>query len=309
LEILKIKPDLTDDFLRESIKIENNIVQKNIELILPHLDLKYFINYRSFLFLFENDSHYSRNCLLDLFELLIIYFKTTGNIEAIKELTVLISERLSDSNLYVRSKSLSVISNLFKKECILKDQRNDLIKDSMSRIRDKTVIVRKKSINLLSQILLNHPFKDKTSLERSNNADIANNEKSKKSLGVKDKMNEDFNVFVDLMESSLKLIVSLLDCDLKTDLIEISSFIKLSYLFKVKGSKDAIYKMLGLVFTKDKQIIIDVFKEILTRRGKILYEFINDRAAEVILSNLEIDENRYLKICSLTTSHLKAFTC
>lgn len=297
LEILQIKNEMIDEFIRESIKINNVTVYKNLASILPNLNPKFFVNYRSFLFLFENESHYSRNCLLDIFEPLIVSFKENGNIEAIKELTSLISERLCDANLYVRSKALSIISDLFRKECILKDQRNSLIKDSMGRIRDKTVIVRKKSINLLCQILLNHPFKDKLTLERNNEQIIGNMEQPDlTNLNERNiKMEEDFNEFVDLMESCLNLVISLLECDLKTDLIEIAAFIKISYLFKLKGSKDAIHKMLGLVYTKDKQVIIDVFKEVLTHRSEILYEFINDRAFEVILSNLEIDEKPLFK--------------
>lgn len=296
LEILQIRNDLIDDFIRESIKIDNPTVLKNLGSILPQINSKFFVNYKSFLFFFENENHYTRNCLLDIFEPLILSFKESGNIEAIHELTLLVCERLCDVNLYVRSKALSVIGNLFKQECILKDQRNMLIKESMGRIRDKTVIVRKKSINLLSQILLNHPFKDKNSLERDiDNSTDSSNIKNEKKFNSNEKMKEDFNEFVDLMEECLKIVSSLLECDLKTDLLEIASFIKISYLFRLKGSKEAIHKMLGLVFTKDRQIIVDVFKEILVHRSEILYEFIHDRAFEVILHSLDIDEKPLLK--------------
>lgn len=296
LEILQIKNEIIDDFIRESIKIDNSTVSKNLSLILPQLNSKYFVNFRSFLVFFENENHYTRNCLLDIFEPLILSFKENGNIEAIKELTLLVSERLCDINLYVRSKALTVIGDLFRKECILKDQRNSLIRESMGRIRDKTVIVRKKSINLLSQILLNHPFKDRDTLERDceKHEDSGLNLSKKRTI-MNEKMKEDFIEFIDLMEECLKLVTSLLDCDLKTDLLEIASFIKIAYLFKLKGSKDAIHKMLGLVFTKDKQIIIDVFKEVLAHRSEILYEFIHDRAFETILYSLDIDEKPLLK--------------
>jgi len=58
----------------------------------------------------------------------------------------------------------------------------------------------------------------------------------------------------------------------------------------LNGSKQAFHKILGTVFTKEKQIIIDVFKEILSKRGEILYQFINDKAFECILSRLDVDE-------------------
>ncbi|ELA41616.1 uncharacterized protein VICG_01364 [Vittaforma corneae ATCC 50505] len=282
-DILKIKENMIDEFIRNSIKIDNPTVAKNLSSLLPSLDSKFFVNYNSFLFLFESESHYLRNCLLDIFQILVQKFKEHENIEAIRELTHHISERLCDVNFYVRSKALGVIGELFKTECILKDQRNTLIKDIIDRAKDKTVIVRKRSISLLSQILINHPFRDREHLDRTESM-------SKNMTEVQKRIAEDFDEFVGIMESGLSLIVSLLDYNLKTDLVEISGFIKVSYLLKLKGAKEAIQKILGVVFTKDRQVVVDVFKDILSHRGEILFEFINDKAFEVILSCLEIDE-------------------
>lgn len=285
-DILKIKENMVDDFIRNSVKIENNIVAKNLGSVLPSLPHRFFVNYNSFLFLFESENHYLRNCLLDIFQILIKNFKDNENIEAIRELTIYISERLNDANFYVRSKALGVIGELFKTECILKDQRNILIREIIERIKDKTVIVRKRSISLLTQILINHPFKDRDHFDRSNDQNLENI----KMTEIQKRVAIDFNEFVDLMEISLSSITSLLEYNLKTDLVEILEFIKNSYLLKLKGAKESIQKILGIVFTKDKQIVIDTFKEILTHRGEILFEFINDKAFEVILSYLEIDE-------------------
>lgn len=283
-DLLKLKDRMVDDFIRQAIKIDHPTVAKNLSLVLPILDPNLFVNYNSFLFLFESESHHLRNCLLDIFQVLVRNYKERENVEAIREITLLISERLCDVNFYVRSRALGVISELFKNECILKDQRNALIREIMGRVKDKTVIVRKKSVNLLSQILLNHPFRDREDLSRVEDVNIGDR-----------RMLEDFNDFVDLMESSLSLITSLLDCNLKTDLSEISGFIKISYLLKLRGSRETLQKMLGLIFTKDREIVIDVFKEILTKRGEVLYEFINDRAFEAILSYLEINEKHIYK--------------
>lgn len=280
LEILQMNEDLVDEFIKTSILIDNPTVTKNVSLILPCLNPKYFVSYNSFISLFESENHHMRNCLLDIFQVLILSFKEQENIEAIRELIDLVSERLYDVNFYVRSKALGVIGDLFRKECILKDQRNHLIREIIERTKDKTVIVRKKSISLLTQIIINHPFKDKTFLEISNLKTTTESQR---------KMQEDFNEFVELMESCLETIVGLLDYNLKTDLCEISDFIKTAYLLKLKGSKEAIQKILGVVFT-NKETIVDVFKEILTNRGEILYEFINDKAFEAILGCLDIDE-------------------
>jgi len=276
LDILRIKENMTDEFIRVATKIDNQVVAKNISLVLPMLPPKFFVNYNSFLFFFESENHYLRNCLLEILQALVLSFKELENIEAIRETTQHISERLNDVNFYVRSKALSVIGELFKRECVLKDQRNGMIREVLERAKDKTVIVRKKSISLLTQILINHPFRDRKYLDSRSDGN--------------NRMFEDYNEFLDVIEASLSLIVSLLDYNLKTDLVEISGFIKVSYLLKVRGSKEAIQKILGVVFTKDKQIVIDVFKEILAHRGDILYEFINDKAFESILSHLEVDE-------------------
>lgn len=289
LEILKMNENLIDEFIKTSILIDNSTVSKNISLILPSLDPKHFISYNSFLSLFESENHHMRNCLLEIFQGLILSFREQENIEAIRELIELVSERLYDVNFYVRSKALGVIGDLFKKECILKDQRNHIIEEIIGRTKDKTVIVRKKSISLLTQILINHPFKDRKYLD-SDTTSLNSKYDDNTTAGSQKRMLDDFNEFVQLMESCLENIVGLLDYNLKTDLLEISDFIKTAYLLKLKGSKEAIQKILGTVFTKDKQIIIEIFKEILTKRGEILYEFINDKAFEAILGCLDIDE-------------------
>lgn len=285
VDILKNKCELVDEFIRESIKIENPNVFKNLSMILPALNVKYFINYKSFAFLFERENHHLRNCFIDIIEMLILHFKEESNLEAIVELTGYVSERLYDVNFYVRNKALACIGSLFKNEAILKDQRNAIIKEVMERTKDKTVIVRKKSINLLGQILFNHPFKNKDTLER----DLSPGKE------IAGRIEADFDEFTGLMEESLGLIVSLLDYNLKTDILEISNFIKIAYLLKINGSKQAIHKILSIVFTKEKQVIIDIFKEILLKRGEILYEFINDKAFEVILSYLDVDEKLIFK--------------
>lgn len=283
-DILKNQNDKIDDFIRESIKIDHSCVSKNISLIFPLLNPIHFVNYKSFTFFFEKENHYLRNCFIDIIESLILYFKEQNNLESIKELTNLLSYRLSDVNYYVRNKALGSISNLFRNEAILKDQRNHLIKEIIERAKDKTVIVRKKSINLLSQILMNHPFKDRDFLDREFNVSLPSV-----------RFQEDFNEFVNLMEEGLTVITSLLDYNLKTDINEITTFIKIAYLLKLKNSKQAIQKTLKIVFTKERLIIIEVFKEILTQRGEILYEFINDKAFEIILSNLDVDEKPLFK--------------
>jgi len=144
IDILKNIEDFIDDFIRKAIKIDLPVAAKNIGSILPALDHKYFINYRSFSCLFEKENYNLRNCFIDIIEVLILHFKEMSNIETIRELTNLLQERLADVNFYVRNKALGTIGVLFKNEAILKDQRNTLIQEILERIKDKTVFVGKK---------------------------------------------------------------------------------------------------------------------------------------------------------------------
>lgn len=299
--ILKYKEEFTEEFIRESLKLDSMAASKNISLIFPNLEISYFLNYKSFVFLCEKEHFYLRNCFIEILERLILFYKEESNIEAIKELTLLINERLIDVNFYVRNKALGSLGNLFRNDSILKEQRNCIIKEIIERAKDKTVIVRKRSINLLSQILVNHPFKNRKTLEsyREDTYDHTTNEMNLNKIDVsgspKSIMENDFHEFVLLMKYALEVIASLLDFNFKTDISEISNFIKWAYLLKLDGSKEAIFKILGVVFTKEKDVVIDVFKEIFAKKGDILYEFINDKAFEVILQSLDVDERILFK--------------
>lgn len=284
-----------DDFIRTSIKIKNPVVIKNLSLIFPRLPARHFVNYNSFMFLFEDENYCFRCCFLEVIENLIVSFKEQGNLESIKELTMLVSERLNDVNFYVRGKALGCISNLFRRECILKDQRNFLIEEIIDRVRDKTVIVRKKSINILSQILLNQPFKNRGDLRRDGDVGDKSFEAAGDDPGNSLKLEDDFQKFAILMEAALSAVTKLLEYNLKTDIVETSTFIKIAYLLRVRGSEEAIHKILRLVFTKDRDVIIDVFREIVAKREEAIYEFINDKAFDVILKALDIDEKTLYK--------------
>lgn len=295
LDILRNKEEMIADFIREATRVDNATATRNVASILPRLGPEYFVNYTSFMFLFESESYQLRNCMIDIIEMLVLHFKEESRIENIRELAEHVSERLCDSNFYVRSKALGCIGNLFKSECVLKDQRNHLIRGILERIKDKTVIVRKRCISLLGQILLNHPFRDRATLERSSDNSQECCELGHGAAGHTKAIEDDFNEFTELMESALASIVSLLNYNLKTDINEISAFIKIAYLLRLNGSRQAVHKILGIVFTKERQIVIDVFREIFSKRGDVLYEFIGDRAFEVILGCLDVDEKAIYK--------------
>lgn len=296
-ELLLMNKVEIDDFIRAAVKITTPMAVKNISYIFPSLPIHYFINYNSFMFLFENESYSLRCAFLEIIENLILYFKEQNNLESVKCLTIILRERLVDINFYVRTRALGIIADLFRRECILKEQRNSMISEIIGRVKDKTVVVRKKSVNILGQILINHPFKNREDLSQNvenienipKNNSINSNLKNSDKLLIK-QMEEDFNIFIDLMESALVSITELLEINLKTDIVEIGTFIKIAYILKLKGSAESLKKLLGLVFSKDKQVVVDIFKEIISRRNEVIFEFIGDRAFEETLRYLQIDE-------------------
>lgn len=311
LDLLQNRETLIEDFVRMAVRQEDPAVLKNVCAVLPGLEAMWFLNYNQLLPLFENEYYGLRCALLEILGNLIIYFKEQGNIEAIRELTGQVEARLRDVNFYVRNKSLSVISDLFRKESILKDQRNTIIASITERTRDKTVIVRRKAVSIMSQVLLNHPFKHRKFLfreprscdgpsdtipvldsEKENlNGDISRGQ-SKQTGG---RMEEDFEEFIELAENALAAISSLLEYDLKTDLVEISEFMKIAYLLKVEGAADAVRKLLGLVFTKDREVVTSLFSEIFLHRPEIIYEFIGDKAFDELLTQLNVDQSSLYK--------------
>ncbi|KAI4291237.1 hypothetical protein PAPHI01_0511 [Pancytospora philotis] len=292
VDVLGARAALADDFIRQSVGIDNPTVVKNVSQIFPLLPIEHFLNYGAFRFLGESEHYSLRCCFIEIAERLVLHFRGESNLESIRDLTRLVEERLSDVNFYVRGRALGCIASLFAKECVLKDQRNTLIREITQRVKDKTVNVRKKSVSMLGEILLNHPFKHKKTLapEEPECAENASNT----TAGTK-RIEQDFREFVELMEEALAAITKLLDYDLKTDIVEIVTFIKIAYVLQLRGSTRAFEMILGLVYSKDRQLVVDMLNEIAAVRRDVVYEFINNRAFDEALRLMSVSEEMLYK--------------
>ncbi|KAI5149518.1 hypothetical protein ENBRE01_0952 [Enteropsectra breve] len=283
--ILNTREDLVDEFLRTVFNEKNQVLLKNAGSVIASLPPEHFVNYKSFFFFLSNENYSIRISYLEIMEKLVTKFKNENNIDAVTDITLSITENLLDTNYYVRTKVLGIISNMFIEASILKEQRNKIIGEIIGRIEDKTVLVRKKAIAFLAQILINHPFKNKKQLVK--NLEAANSDNSN--------FENDFNEFVRLMEDALEKMISILSYNLKTDLVEIADFIKEAYLLGVRNSREGIQKMMGFVFTKEKEVVLSMFRDIVCKKEEILYEFTSDRAFEAVLESLDLDEKILLK--------------
>ena len=70
----------------------------------------------------------------------------------------IVEERFKDNSSFVRSKVLSTLSLLIKKNFILFSHRLHILQLAVDRLYDKSIIVRKKALQLLNDILSFHPF-------------------------------------------------------------------------------------------------------------------------------------------------------
>ncbi|KGG53225.1 condensin complex subunit 1 [Mitosporidium daphniae] len=70
----------------------------------------------------------------------------------------ILEERFKDNSSFVRAKVLSTLSLLIKKNFVLFSHRLHILQLSTDRLSDKSIIVRKKALQLLNDILSFHPF-------------------------------------------------------------------------------------------------------------------------------------------------------
>jgi len=309
--ILLLQEDRINMFLRAAFAEENQIATKNLSCLIPRLPASHFTNYHQFSFLFEKECYAMRTCFLEVIEGLILHFKGQNSLAPIKELLDWVENCLCDTNYFVRLKALNTLFNLFTKESILKEQRNGIIKSIIERIKDKTVLVRKKAINIMYQILINNPFKDKKVLNSSCGAGKACDDASGKAMPRYDagnmelksgggsdfsnKMAEDYKEFVALIEEALENVMNLFNYDLKTDLQEMVQYIQAAYLYKVDGSLEAIRNILKYVYGTHRELIAELIKSIFAKSSEILYDFIGDESFGEILRSLNVNTSILFK--------------
>lgn len=288
IDVLSYCSDKIPCFIREIQRVEDPRILKNISQVLPSLPARYFLNYKSLEFLLESENYLLRNCFLEILELVVLLFKEEQNISAIGDILSIISEHICDVSYFVRGKALSIISNLFMKEALLKDSRNSIIAAISGRILDRTVAVRKKAVSLLTQLLINHPFRHRKDMSRGPSQEQEN------ISSLKDRIEADFTEFAILMEHALAVLATLLEHTQKTDLHEILCFVKYAYLMKLNGSREALERALNMVFSKAKEQIVEMLREILAVDPGEIYSFANNRYFLSLLPSLGLDTRCFL---------------
>lgn len=303
--ILIFIPEIIEVFLKMCLLQTNTIVLKNVSLIVSQLSSTYpklFHNYKKFEGFIDNELYYIRNCYLEIVFNQIIYIKNlinqenendcvddlnisnkkkfnSENINTIEELINdkirILLERLNDVYFNVRYKSLCLIEKLFELDSIPLNIRNEVIKQVGDKILDKTIIVRKKSVQICNYILINNVFLtvDINAIHELNNTtdissydiknenkegDLRHNKTDKDSLI---KYKKDLMTFHNILKNILKNVMILVNHNLQSEIILFLDFIKLCLFYEIEDSKEAFEQTFDLIW--ENYSIINIFKEII----------------------------------------------
>lgn len=261
----------TDVFLKEIYKktftVCDKIFIKNISVILPRISPKYYVNTKNTYRLFCNENYTIRIAAAEISEKMILFLKESENVEQIVNITEDMLNLLIDVNQHVRAKIIAVFLNLFKQSAILQSVKLKIIGGVVDRIIDKAVFVRKKAIELVSQLILNF-------YENS---------------GEKQ--------FRKLMEDALKNVLLLIESkEIKTDTVEIFGFIKISFFYKIKNCQFALHKMLNCIFEEEKKPqVISTFKDIFEQNHEIMFDLVGNVAFDHLIKELSLDYKNLIR--------------
>ena len=130
-----------------------SIVLKNIVLLQSHID---------------SDAYTMRNALIEVIGNLICYLSTLNlndndndfetNQTQIQSFFNVLIDRFLDNNSYVRSKVLGTFSKIIDLPTKFPKQRIDLLLNTLRHLDDKSSSVRKNATNLLTKLILTHPY-------------------------------------------------------------------------------------------------------------------------------------------------------
>ncbi|ADM11117.1 chromosome condensation complex Condensin subunit D2 [Encephalitozoon intestinalis ATCC 50506] len=268
--ILESIPSVSHEFIECAMKQDNPALLKNLSLVLPSLsekDISLFVNYESFEEFLESEHFFMRNCFLEICANLVEHFKKKGMVEKMNDLIGMVVERLSDTYFLTRYKALQVLECLFQRNSIGVGRRHEIIREIGGRVLDKTVVVRKKAIGICSGLLMSHPFASEKSLEKKNfkpsedenNSNYPDNKKKE----VERRYHEDLNEFHDIMREIQDNVIILLNGETKTEIAECVEFVKLSFYYKIDGSKEAFESLFDLVWTQDQELLVLSFKDLI----------------------------------------------
>lgn len=253
-------------------KININFLMKLSELA-PKEVLKQISSFNEYL---ENDPYSQRCCFLEMLKNILLGYlmneKTENSKNQIKSFFRIFEARFLDVNSFVRSKNLMVLEELCKKGSIPIDRKPQIISLTKDRLYDKSSTVRKRSIQLLIEMILTHPFnidggvlsmkffedklkeinmeiqalappeiKQILESEEAPSADVVNydsqDDNKLGSLLLLKKYYSDGIAFVKQISEALDVVFNLLCSVNKTEVIEAMDFIITCHFYKIEAAK------------------------------------------------------------------------
>lgn len=268
--ILESIPSVSKGLIECAMKQDNHVLLKNLSVVLSLLserDISLFVNYESFDELLDSEYFFMRNCFLEISINLMEYFKKKGMLGKMNGIINRVVERLSDTYFLTRYKALQALECFFQKNSIVAERRHEVIREIGGRVADKTVVVRKKAISICSGLLMKHPFASEKSLEKKS-LEGDGHENNMNSLGNKEKESErryyeDLNEFHDVMREVQDNILVLLNGGAKSEISECIEFIKLSFYYRIDGSKEAFESLFDLAWTQDLELLVLSFRDLI----------------------------------------------
>lgn len=283
--ILDFIPTISDEFVRSSMKQNNVVVLRNLVGILTHLSEKQihlFVNYQHFDEFLDSEHFFMRNCFLEICMNLAEHFKECGKMEELNDIVSMVVERLSDVYFLVRYKALQVLDTFFERNSIVLEKRSEIAREIGGRVLDKAVIVRKKAISICSSLLMNNPFVSERTLEKKT-INAEDRERDGDYCGERRRYFEDLNQFHDAMKEIQDNILLLMSGDSGTEVNECAEFVKLSFYYKITGSKKAFESLFDLVWTQEVEALMTSFRDLLVHvktDSSSLFEFLREFVRE-----------------------------
>lgn len=211
----------------------------------------------------------------------------------------IIEERFQDINSFVRCKVLSICISLCKSNKIPLSKRSHWIDLTIDRLNDKSSNVRKKAIQLLSSLLVTHPFAlDGGELDITifNDQQSLINNDTEESI-LRKRYYTDGIKFIEQLSSSIPIICSLLTAKSKLEIVESIEYLTNLFIYKVRSSDIGIKKMMHLIWQKDssddekrsiRETLLTSFKKMFIDDESKLVQFVSELDPSELLSLEEI---------------------
>lgn len=178
--------------------------------------------------------------------------------QQVDTLLELLQERFQDSNPYVRCKAIQSCVKICDLKLKFGNHRLLIAKHSTRSLEDKSSLVRKNAVKLLSKLILTHAFDQihgtQLSLhewqKRLQNLESQNFDESDEKVNLTIQYYKDAISFIETLHNAIQLSVPLLFSRNKSEVLETMDFLVLSDAFGVETSHFGIRKMLHLVWFK-----------------------------------------------------------